>query len=231
MTSPTPSPGSSQQPKYADRAYRSPMGILGGSLLLALALWLVIDAGLRGSGRTPLLALSWLLLGAPLVIAFTLRPVVYVSDARMLVRNPFRTITIPWARVESLQARYSTEVVADGTKYQLWSVPVSMRDRKRANRRNDRAASPPPPSSGGLFGRGRGSADLFAPDRSARPARPQPEASLLASSDQAVQEFRDLAERNADHPSASDPVTVRWAYSVMAPAVVGAVAVVVLALT
>ncbi len=228
MTTPTPSPDAPQRPKYADRAFRSPMGIAGGALLLALAVWLVVDAGLRGSGRTPLMALACLLFGAPLVFAFTVRPVVYVSELRMLVRNPFRTITVPWGQVESIEARFSTELVADGKKYQLWSVPVSMRARKRANRRTIKAAEPVP-SSGGLFGRNRASADMFAPEQSARSARPQPEGPVLAPFDQAVEDLLAMARRHADDPGAKNPIATRWAYEVITPAVLGALAIVLVA--
>ncbi|MEU1132429.1 PH domain-containing protein, partial [Streptomyces sp. NPDC005900] len=41
------------EPAYQDRAFRSPAGIAGGVLLLALGLWLGLDAVIRGEGRTP----------------------------------------------------------------------------------------------------------------------------------------------------------------------------------
>ncbi len=218
MTSPNPQP-----PQFADRAFRSPMGIVGGVLLLVFGVWLVGDAVAHGSGRAPLFALAWLLLLAPMVIAFTLRPVVFAGSERMRVRNPFRTITIPWARVRGVEAKFSTEVVTDGAKYQLWSVPVSMRARKRADRQMARATMPA--GGGGLFGR-RGAPDPFATARPARPASDQP---VLAPSDQAVRDLRDLAERNAPNPGADAPVAIRWAYEILAPAALGAVALIVLA--
>jgi hypothetical protein len=204
------------------------MGVLGGVLLLGFGVWLAIDAVVEGTGRTPWLALAWLLLAAPLVFAFGLRPVVYAGDTRMLVRNPFRTITIPWAKVESIESRFSTEVVADGTKYQLWAVPVSMRARKRADRRASRAAAPG--RGGGAFGRGGGS-DPFGrrggTDPFGRASATRPEEPSLAYSDQAVLDLRDLAERHADAPGADAPVTSRWAYEIFATAFLGLVAVIV----
>ena len=215
MTSPTPSPEAPRQQTYADRSFRSPMGVLGGALVLAFGVWLVVDAVLYGTGRTPAMAIAGLLLTGPLVAAFTLRPVVYAGAARMLVRNPFRTITIPWSRVDELLSRYSTEVVADGVKYQLWAVPVSIRARKRASRREERAASP----DTGLFGS----------PASLRPARGAgASGGALASSDQTVSDLREMAEQNAGNPEAQSPVTVRWAYEILAPTAVGAVAVLVL---
>ncbi|MDF3291176.1 PH domain-containing protein [Streptomyces silvisoli] len=199
--------------KYADRAFRSPMGIAGGVLLLAIGGWLVGDAVAHGTGRTPWLALAALLLAAPLVIAFTIRPVVYASDARMLVRNPFRSITIPWAAVEAVRSGYSSEVLAGGRKFQLWSVPVSLRARKRAARQAARATAEDP------FGRG------------PRALRLRPDAPLRAPADQAVDDLRELAERHAGGEAAKGEISVRWAYEIIAPAVVGGIALVVLLAT
>ncbi|MCQ4045519.1 PH domain-containing protein [Streptantibioticus rubrisoli] len=196
--------------KYADRSFRSPMGIAGGVLLLAIGGWLVGDAVANGTGRTPWVALAALLFAAPLLIAFTIRPVVYASQTRMLVRNPFRSITIPWAAVETVRAGYSSEVLAGGRKFQLWSVPVSLRARKRAARQAARATAEDP------FGRG------------PRALRLRPDAPLRAPADQAVDDLRELAERHASDEGAKGEVSVRWAYEIIAPAAVGGVALAVL---
>ncbi|MGK5549246.1 PH domain-containing protein [Streptomyces sp. URMC 127] len=136
MTSPRP------EQEFADRRYRSPAGIAGGVLMLALAGWLGGDAVARGEGRTPWLALAGLLCVVPLIIAFTLRPAVFAGASRLLVRNPFRTITLPWAAVDAVRAGYSSEVLAGGSTYQLWSVPVSLRQRKRAARAGGEQQAP-----------------------------------------------------------------------------------------
>lgn len=138
MTSPDKQPGTpdpSPEPTYADRVYRSSMGIAGGVVLLAIGLWMGGDAILRGEGRTPWAAAALLVLAVPLVVAFTFRPAVYANADRLRVRNPFRTIELPWGAVATVRATYSTEAVTrDGTKYQLWAVPVSLRERKKAVR-------------------------------------------------------------------------------------------------
>ncbi|MDT9686562.1 PH domain-containing protein [Streptomyces sp. TRM76323] len=124
-------PGDPSEPAYADRVYRSPLAMVGGALLLGIGLWMGGDALFRGDGRAPWTAAAALLLGVPLVVAFTFRPAVFANDDRMRIRNPFRTVVVPWAAVESLRAVYTTEVVTrGGAKYQLWAVPVSMRQRK-----------------------------------------------------------------------------------------------------
>ncbi|MFG3495213.1 PH domain-containing protein [Streptomyces sp. NPDC047928] len=192
MTSPE-QPDKPSEPTYADRVYRSPLAMVGGALLLALALWMGGDALIRGEGRTKLLAVATLLLVVPLVVAFTFRPAVFANDDRMRVRNPFRTIVLPWSSVVTLRAQYSTEaVIEDGTKYQLWSVPVSLRERKLA----------------------------------ARGKKTTP-----ADADRTVQELRELAETGATRPTAKGEPTVTWAYEIIAPAVVGAIALATLLAT
>ncbi|OII65932.1 hypothetical protein BJP40_15255 [Streptomyces sp. CC53] len=138
MTTPEQQPGTpdpSAEPAYADRVYRSPMGMAGGALLLAIGLWMGVDAMLRGDGRVPWTAAALLLLGVPLVVAFTFRPAVHANADRVRIRNPFRTIELPWGTVAAVRASYSTEAVTrDGAKYQVWAVPVSLRARKKALR-------------------------------------------------------------------------------------------------
>ncbi|MFF3563366.1 PH domain-containing protein [Streptomyces sp. NPDC002574] len=208
---PQPEPG---QPKYADRSFRSAAGIAGGVIMLAIALWLGIDAIVRGAGRTPWVALALLVLIVPLIVAFSLRPVVFAGEGRLRVRNPFRTITAPWAAVEGLRSGYSTELFAGGKKYQLWAVPVSMRARKRAVRAQARAGAANDP--GAAASRRFGGSDPV-------PTR--------AWSDRVVAELRELAEKNAGRDTAQGEVSVRWAYEVIAPAAAGAIALVVLLAT
>ncbi|MGP3982112.1 PH domain-containing protein [Streptomyces sp. KR80] len=210
MTSPDDSTAPDAAPTYADRAYRSPAALAGGVLLLGLAAWLGGDAIIRGEGRTPWLALAGLLFVVPLVVAYTLRPVVYAGEHRLRVRNPFRTITLPWGSVEDVRARYSSEVVAGGRTYQLWSIPVSLRARKRAARQAARAASPAP--------HGRTPAPAAASDTSGH----------RAPSDQAVHELRELVERHASDETAQGAPTVRWAYEIIAPSAVGGVLLAIL---
>ncbi|MFD0025821.1 PH domain-containing protein [Streptomyces sp. NPDC058382] len=211
MTSPTPP----AEPTYADRTYRSPAGLVAGAMLLLLIFWIGVDAAIRGEGRVPWLSLAGLLTAVPLVIAFTLRPVVFANDRRIRIRNPFRTITLPWTDVTDVRAGYSSEVFTQGgAKYQLWAVPVSLRQRKKAARRQSRQSVDDP------YGRTSVTADVS--DSKAR----------TAAADQTVVDLRDLAERAGDKPVAGDAVTsVRWAYEVIVPAAVGAVLLVVLGAT
>ncbi|WP_037912669.1 PH domain-containing protein [Actinacidiphila yeochonensis] len=235
------------QPQYADRAYRSRAGIVGGVLLLALAGWIGGDAVARGTGRTPWLALAALLLAVPLIVAFTLRPAVFANDDEIRVRNPFRTITLLWGGVDALRARYSTELLAGDRKFQLWAIPVSIRGRKRAARQTVRAQDP---NRRDPFGLGN------VPRRP--PAGIAEDGTIRSWGDQALAELRELNERHdteeaskaararrkAEQEGGPEAVaaldaqvterpepSVRWAYEVIGPAVAGLVVLVILLAT
>ncbi|MEV8534936.1 PH domain-containing protein [Streptomyces sp. NPDC051211] len=210
MTSPSPA-SSSDEPVYQDRVYRSPMAIVGGVLLLALLAWLCGDAIVRGKGNAPWFGVAGALLTVPLTVAFTLRPAVFAGPDRMRVRNPFRSIELPWAAVDTVRSGYSAEVLTENAKYQLWAIPVSLRDRKKANRQIARR------------------------EALARKGETDPEVlgtgTPRAQADRHVDELRELAEQGAKREGAQGPATVRWAYEIIAPAVAGAVLMIVLLAT
>ncbi len=199
------------EPATPDRVYRSGAGIAGGVMLLGLGGWLGGDALLRGSGMTPWLALAALIALVPLVVAYTVRPAVFANNQRLKIRNPFRTIVLPWSTVDHISASYSCEVTAGSDKYQLWAVPVSLRARKSANRRQARAAAAGDPG-----------ARAGVSPSSDRPTR--------AAADQTVDDLRELAEAYGREPGAQGSVEVRWAYEVIAPVVAGAILLGALAL-
>ncbi|GGW89429.1 PH domain-containing protein [Streptomyces lomondensis] len=232
MTSPesqSPAPQPSE-PGTEDRVYRSVPAIAGGVLLLAITGWLGIDAVVSGEGRTPWLALAVMLLVVPLVVAFTLRPAVYAGDDRLRVRNPFRVVVVPWGRIASLKSAYSNEVVTEsGAKYQLWAVPVSLRARKKAARREMRATAQARREMGRGRDEGRGHA-LGMGAGLGLGGGPSSDGPVRAETDRIMDELRGLHEARREAESAQGEVTVRWAYEVMGPAVAGAVLVLILVL-
>lgn len=219
-----------------DRIYRSPAGIAGGVLLLGITGWLGIDAIVAGHGRTPWLALATVILVVPLVVAFTIRPAVYANEERLRVRNPFRVIVVPWGEVVSLRSSYSNEVVVkSGRKYQLWAVPVSLRARKRAARREARVAADQAaeasgrPRRGGLGGLGGfggiGGAGGFGGAGLRGGAAEGP---VRAEGDKVMDDLRELLEARGEAEGAQGAVSVRWAYEVAGPVVAGAVLLAIL---
>ncbi|GCB46455.1 PH domain-containing protein [Streptomyces sp. NL15-2K] len=223
--SPSPQP---PVPPSRDRVYRSPSGIAGGVLLLGIAAWLGIDAIVAGDGRTPWLALAALIFVVPLIAAFTLRPAVFAGDDRLRIRNPFRVIVLPWGEVESLRSGYSNEVVAkSGKKYQLWAIPVSLRARKRAARREARRGAGDD-GRGGASGGMRGGMFGGMGGGAFSGRTPVPDGPVRAEADKIMDELRGLLEARGKAEAAQGEVSVRWAYEVVGPAVAGAVLLAIL---
>ncbi|MFI6344437.1 PH domain-containing protein [Streptomyces sp. NPDC050560] len=221
MASPDPTPPEpSTEPPSPDRVYRSGPGIAGGVLVLALVAWLGIDALVKGEGHAPWLSLASMLLIVPLVLSFSLRPAVFANDDRLRVRNPFRTITLPWAAVALLRSGYSNEVFDQaGAKYQLWAIPVSLRARKRAGRAQAKLTMAQQRSGGAV------SSDV----RGARPGRQLPgDDATRAAADRTMDDLRELCESRASQPEAQGEPEVRWAFELLAPALAGLILLIVL---
>lgn len=218
----TPQPPVPAVIPYKDRIYRSPAGLAGGVLLLALVAWLGIDAMVTGEGRTPWLALAVMLLVVPLVVAYTLRPAVFVNDDRLRVRNPFRVVVLPWGEVASLRSGFTNEVVdGSGTTYQLWALPVSLRARKRASRAQARLDAQAARGERGDRRAGRDPGLGLGPGTvTGVPKR--------AETDQAMDELRKTHETRQGEPGAQGEVTVRWAYEIAGPVAAGAVLLAIL---
>jgi hypothetical protein len=230
MTTPDHQPPApdTPEPQFKDRIYRSPSSIAGGVLLLAIAGWLGIDALVTGEGRAPWVALAVLILLVPLVVAFTLRPAVFANEQRMRIRNPFRVIVLPWGTVETFRSGYSNEVLDKaGTKYQVWAVPVSLRARKRAARREARGEAREAREARGA--RGDTAAGRGGPSggRSRGPSAVT-DGPVRAQTDQIMHELGELLEARGKDPRAQGEVSVRWAYEIVGPAVAGAVLLAVL---
>jgi uncharacterized membrane protein YgcG len=224
--SPEPQPPA---PAHKDRVYRSSGAIAGGVVLLAIVGWLGIDAVIAGDGRTPWMALATLIFVVPLVAAFTLRPAVHANDDRLRIRNPFRVIVLPWSQVAVLRSGYTNEVLTEsGAKYQLWAVPVSLRARKKAARREARATAEQVEGGLGRGGRAGGPGAGLGLGGGPRRGGGAHDGPMRAEADQIMDDLRELHEARHGAATAQGEVTVRWAYEVLGPAAVGAALLVVL---
>jgi hypothetical protein len=196
------------------------MALVGGVLTLLVVGGLAVDAFLHGSARTVWTAVGVLLLVVPVVVAFTFRPAVLANEERLRVRNPLRMITLPWGQVAGFRSGLSHEVLTeDGRKFELWALPVSLRDRRKTLRKatiaeRRRTAAPAGLGSPGAAGPG-GVVD--------EPPR--------RGTDQIVADIRERWERQVKVSTAQGEVAVRWAYELIAPVVAGVVVLVVLQLT
>jgi hypothetical protein len=223
----------SAAPEYADRVYRSMPSVVSGALMIALVLWLGIDAIVQGSSHAALEAAAAMLLLVPLLVAYTIWPCVRANATRMVVRNPLRTITVPWTDVDSLRAALSVEVRSGEKKFQIWALPVSLRQRKRESRRAMRSAADDSlqrPRRGRGFSTAQfpaGGPGLRSRAGSAGGSAYGTATPNLAWADQVVAELNELRESAASQPSAGGPVFA-WTWWIIAPVVVGAVALVVL---
>lgn len=211
-------PPAAARPASTDRAFRSPAGVATGMVSLPVVLSLGVGAILGTAGGTPWKALAGLLLAVPLLYAFTLRPAVFADDHRLRVRNPLRTVTLPWAAVSGLRAGHSNEVFdQSGTTYQLWAIPVSTRGVRQAGYEQMRMIDTSLVPGGRALNR-RGVFDGGHPDRpTAETERLRPR------SDRVVDVLRALQEAGAVTKEGQGSPRVRWAYEVIVPAAAGLV--------
>jgi PH (Pleckstrin Homology) domain-containing protein len=183
--------------------YRSRPALAVGVLLIAVGIWMIIDTLIRGEGKTKWLAIAVVVFFGFLVVALTLRSAVLIGEKGLVIRNPFRTISMPWAAIEHVRAEYSIEVRAEGKSFHIWAIPVSLRERKRALRQHSRSAAEDP--------YGHGTHDV-----------PQ-----LSHADQVVDDLRGMGEQFAK--TSTGPVEVRWSPEILAGLGLSAVAVLILA--
>ena len=129
MTSPATSPQSAEKPTV----YRGLGALIGGALVMLFCLGGAIDL-LVEEGSADILGASVLFLVATLAFAYGVFPAAFTYEDRLVVRNPMRTITLPWPAVTNLTAKLSFIAHTEQTRYTVWAVPVSLRDRRKVER-------------------------------------------------------------------------------------------------
>jgi len=200
MTSPATSPGGEKP-----TVYRGVGALLGGALVTLFCLGGAIDL-LVEEGSADLVGAAILILVAVLSFAYGVFPAAFAYDDRLVARNPMRTVTLPWSAVTNLTAKLSFVAHTEQTRYTVWAVPVSLRERRRAERarlrervRNERELA-----------RGRRGSAFRVDDGPSRRGGGNEPIDKLSFADQAVTEMNERIERfregHADAAAAASTV-------------------------
>ena len=130
MTTPTgPESGAADKPT----SYRGPGAVLGGGIVFLFCLGGGLDL-LIEEGTVDMPGASVMFLVAVLSFAYGVYPAAFSGPDALVVRNPLRTITIPWGIVTKLSAQLSFIAFTTTQRYTVWAIPVSIRDRRKAER-------------------------------------------------------------------------------------------------
>ena len=129
MTTPTESTGPFDKPTV----YRGPGAVVGGAIVLLFCVGGAVDLIVE-AGASDLPGAAALLLVAALGFAYGVYPAAFAGDESLVVRNPLRTITLPWGAVTRLSAQLSFIAHTAHRRFTVWAVPVSLRDRRKAER-------------------------------------------------------------------------------------------------
>jgi hypothetical protein len=117
--------------------YRGPAALIGGALVVLFCGFGAIDL-LIESGTQDLVAAAILTLVAVLAALYGVYPAAFAWNDRLVVRNPFRTIELPWDAVTDLSARLSFIAHTESRRFTVWAIPVSLRERRRFERHQAR---------------------------------------------------------------------------------------------
>jgi hypothetical protein len=166
--------------------YRGAAALIGGALVVLFcgigAIDLIVESGTRDLNGA-----SILLLVAVLAGLYGVYPAAFAWSDRLVVRNPFRTIELPWTAVTDLSARLSFIAHSEAKRFTVWAIPVSLRERRRVDRHRVRDLN----QAQRAVKRGM-SPDLFQPSRGHRPYDP---VDRMSFADQAIAEMN--AKREA----------------------------------
>ena len=222
LKSPAPADGDTTPFAEKPTSYRT-VGSLGtGAVLVAFGALFLFAFGL-GSEKHPVAATVGLLMMVAGVVG-GLYPAAFSHPDRLTIRNPFRRIDVSWPRVDSITARMSmvVETVAEegkAHKFTVWAVPVSMHERRKADRnaakkiRDARAESAK--QSGGI-GDIAGSAIGGAGYGRPKSLRDDP-LENMAFADQAVVEMRDRQRVCTTSMEKAAPTKVTWTWYTLVP--------------
>ncbi|MBR7831266.1 hypothetical protein KDK95_33480 [Actinospica sp. MGRD01-02] len=114
-------------------AYRGVSAVIGGAVVMLFCIGGAVDL-LAEEGTADMPGAAIMLLVAALAFAYGVFPAAFSGVDALVVRNPLRTITLSWGIVTKLTAQLSFIAFTPTRRYTVWAVPVSLRDRRRAER-------------------------------------------------------------------------------------------------
>jgi hypothetical protein len=179
---------SPDSPAEKPTVYRGVGALLGGIVAVLFCLYGAIDL-LVEAGSADLVGAAVLLLVAALALIFGVYPAAYSDDDGLHVRNPFRTIRVSWPAVTDLAANLSFVVHTEGARYTVFAIPVSLRDRRRAEKQRLKdVAAAQRVARRGARGGGRNPADAYT-GLAPSPRRREEHIERMALADQAISEM------------------------------------------
>ncbi len=173
-------PAADSRPAEKPTVYRGPAALIGGALVVLFCGFGSIDL-LVESGTQDMVGAAVLMLVAVLAALYGVYPAAFAWSDRLVVRNPFRTVELPWGAVTELSARLSFIAHTETKRYTVWAIPVSLRERRKSERQRLKEVSQAQRAA-----RRGVSADLLQPSRNRRPSDPIEQFSFA---DQAIAEM------------------------------------------
>lgn len=175
----------SRPPNEKPTVYRGAAALIGGAIIALFCLFGSVDLMVE-AGTRDLTGAAILMLVAVLAAIYGVYPAVFSWSDRLVVRNPFRIIELPWDAVTDLTARLSFVAHTETRHFTVWAIPVSLRERRRSDRHKTRELSQVQRAA-----RRGVSPDMYGPSRSYRPADP---IAALSFADQAIAEMNSKRE-------------------------------------
>jgi hypothetical protein len=209
-------------PAEKPTAYRGAGALVGGAVVILFCVGGAVDL-LAEEGKADMPGASIMLLVAALAFAYGVYPAAFSGTDALVVRNPLRTITMSWGIITKLTAQLSFIAFTTTQRYTVWAVPVSLRDRRRAERarlrelsRQTRGANKGRQRLSGLGG--------YSDARITSSPTPDP-IEKLSFADQAITEMSARREHwchrgglNPEaEPTSTEPATTSWNLATLAP--------------
>lgn len=114
------------------RTYRWTVAVVVACVWFVIAAWVALDAVVRGSDRSAVVAVLLVAAVSGAVWLLFVRPAVVVTEEGVEVRNVLTDVFVPWHLVRDVDGGGSLRVHVDDATYPSWAVHSSHRSMRRA---------------------------------------------------------------------------------------------------